>query len=111
MGREGVPKGVRSGPGRRARAPCPSPQPAPEIGRAEPPAALGEEHRALLWLALARQERPAALEVGVQRAPGLLADRDDPLLAALAVHTQLFRVEIGVAGIERCQLLGPQPGR
>ena len=57
-------------------------------------------------IALACQQRAAALEVGVERAPGLLADRDDALLAALAVHAQLLGVEVGV---RRCRAWSAPP--
>ena len=88
----------------------PRPQAPSEVRGAEPPSALGQEERRLgLLRRFARQQGSPALEVGRQRARGLLADRHHALPPSLSVHTHLLSVEIGIRQVEQRQLLSPQP--
>ena len=57
------------------------------------------------------ERRPAAGEVALERAPGLLARRHDPGPAALALHAQLLGVGVEAVRVEVHELLGPQAGR
>ena len=57
----------------------------------------------------ATSARPAALQVAAQRPLGGLADRQQPLLGALAEHPQLLGLEVERAEVEVDDLLAAQP--
>ena len=52
---------------------------------------------------------PAAGQVALERLPGVLADRDEPGLAALALDAHRLGVEVERLEVERDELLGAQP--
>src|SRR5262249_11186224 len=75
----------------------------------EPPAArVHEERRAA---ALRPNERPSLREPRAKRLFGLLAERHDPFLAALAERAQLPRREVHVLEVEPHQLRDAEPAR
>ena len=55
--------------------------------------------------------RPGVSEVAGEVVRGLLAERDDPLLAALAAHAHLLLLEVDVGQVEPDRLGAPQPRR
>ena len=72
-----------------------------------------EEHRARRRrraAARAQQRLPAAHEVGVQRLAGVAAQRDHPLLAALAAQPHGARLEVEVVEVEPDRLGDPRAG-
>ena len=73
----------------------------------QPGAAVVEEQARLQ--PVAGQPRAAALEVDLQRAAGGRADRDEPLLGALAARAQDALLEVHVADLEPGRLGGAQP--
>src|SRR4051812_40408937 len=108
MGRERVPERVRRHPGRGPDTPGGQPQAAAHVARREAPAALREEQGGLDALARrgTRQLRPAAVEIGLQRAPAHLAGGEDSRPRALAGNSHLLGVRIEVGRIEIHDLLG-----
>src|SRR5918999_1392434 len=82
-------------------------QPASHVRGGEAATALRQEQ----GVALARlQGRAPAREVAVDRAPGVLAGRDEPRAAPLPFHPNLLGVGIGARRVEVDELLGAQPG-
>ena len=80
----------------------------PERARVEPPAARGDEQRVL---GAVDELRAAVVQVEPQPVCGLLAERDDALLAALAPDVDRLLLEVDVAEIEVDRLAAAQPGR
>ena len=93
---EGVPQPVRVGEEAAQRA------------RVQPPAARGEEERVVR---AARQLRPRLAQVAGDDVRRLLAERHDPLLAALAAHADELLLEVDVGEIEPDRLGAAQAGR
>src|SRR5918996_4165063 len=83
-------------------------QPPAYVGRREAAAALREEERLALP---AVQRRPGACQIAVERAPGVLADRDDPRAAPLPLYAHLLGVGVRAGGVEVDELLGAQARR
>src|SRR6266542_1843587 len=96
MGGEGMaqPVGVRHDPAQRAGI--------------EPAAADGDEERVL---GADGELGPPLTQVVRQPVGGLLAERDDALLSALAANVQGLLVEVDVAEVERRRLRAAQSGR
>ncbi len=83
-------------------------QEAAQRRRVQRPPAHGEEeriHRAPGEL------RPPVLQVAAQAVGGLLAERDDPFLAALPADVDQFLLEVDVGELEVDGLLRAEPGR
>src|SRR5690242_229876 len=100
---EGMPKCVWGDAGGQRRLPRPEAEAAGDVGIREATAALGEEERPLAGIG---EERPATLvEITPQRLLGRLADRQQPLLLALAEDTQLLGLEVHRALVEIDDLL------
>src|SRR5439155_3976335 len=81
---------------------------APERARVQPPAARRQEERVL---GAAGQLRPRVLQIEPHSVRRLFAERDDPLLVALASDTNCFLLEVDVSEIEVDRLLAAQAGR
>ena len=60
-------------------------------------------------LGAARELRPRARRYRASAERGLLAERDDALLAALAAHVHELALEVDVAEVERDRLRAAQP--
>ena len=103
VGGEGVAQGV--GVGGRGR---PAVEDAAHVAGREAAAPLVEEQR--VAVGAPRRERRVAgpSEPRAQRVDGRLAERDGPLLAALAPHDRPAPVEVEVAGPEGAQLADPE---
>src|ERR1700757_4376968 len=100
MGGERVPQRVRvqvdGTRGLGGSAPGPYAQATPNVGRAQPPARLGEKQRvgeALL------ERRSAPQQVALDRAQGVLARGHDPRLAPLSLDAHALAVEVDRADV------------
>ena len=96
MGRERVPEAMRV------------PQEPANRARVEAAAAHGEEDRVVR---AGRELGSPELEVTRDVECGLLAERHDTLLAALAAHVHDLAVEVDVSEVERDGLGAAEPGR
>ena len=83
------------------------PEEPPHGARVQPAAAHGQEDRVVR---IRGQGGPPELEVAREVRCGLLAERHDPLLAALAAHVDDLAVEVDVAKVERDGLRTAEPG-
>ena len=108
VGGEGVAQQVRMDPAGLEPGRCREPAEDQEGARASERAALGVQEQ--LRPVPAVEERPAAGEVAPERLDGLAADRDDPLLAALAEDADDAVVEVDAALAEPDRLRDPQTG-
>src|SRR5215211_800177 len=109
MSGERVPQRVRMDRALRRGVPRPGAQPAPDVGRGEAPAGLGEEESGL---AGAGVERGAGtLQVAGDGTQSVLADGHEAGLAALPLDADLLGVEVDRAGVEVDQLLRAQAAR
>ena len=79
----------------------------PEGARVEPAAARGEEERVRR---AGRELRSGIAEVTGEPGCGLLAERDDSLLAALAADSHELLLEVDVGEVEVDRLPAPEPG-
>ena len=95
MGRERVPQPVRVG------------EKAAERARVEPPAARGEKE---CVVRPAGELRSRIAQVPRDDVGCLLAERDDPLLAALAAHAHVLLFEVDVAQVEPDRLGASEAG-
>ena len=73
--------------------------------------AAAEVDEQLRLVALADQLRPAAAHVDADRGDRLAAERDQPLLRALAAGAQEALAQVEVGDLEADRLRGPQPAR
>ena len=80
---------------------------APERARVQAPAAGGDEERVL---GAGDELRPAVAEVEPEPVGSLLAERDDPLLLALAADVDRLGVEVDVGEVEPDRLVAAQAG-
>ena len=80
----------------------------PERARVQPPAARGEEESIL---GAACQVRSCVLQIEPNPVRRLFAERDDPLLVALAPDANRLLLEVDVSEIEVDSLAAAEPGR
>src|SRR5690348_8011594 len=80
VGRERVAECVRGHAARHSGLARPGGEAPPDVARGQPLACLRDEKRGLDRTALDGQQRAAAVEVGLDRAPGVLARGDDSRL-------------------------------
>jgi len=81
---------------------------AAQRARVQPPAAGGQEERVVR---APRQLRPRLAQVARDDVRGFLAQRHDPLLAALAAHTHVLLLEVDVGEVEPDRLRAAQARR
>src|SRR6185369_17155293 len=97
---------MRGDAGRERGLAGPEPEAAGDVGVGEAAAALREEER--LLAPIDGEGVAAFVEVAAQSALGGLADRQQPLLGALAEHPQLLGLEVERAEVEVDDLLAAQ---
>src|SRR5947209_19499130 len=86
--------------------PGPTGQAPPDVRGRQPPTRLREKQRRIGICRL--EERPGPRQVALERLAGVLAERHEPGLSALALHAYGFGVVVERVEIERNELFGAQ---